>query len=218
LNNEDLVRYVLDIPDSIGNQLNSEQVKKSDHESFLVFKHLRCQYEKSNNDQEKEKIINDANSIFERILAKASDSVKNAAKESFKNSEESFTRNMADSDVMSLCPDRLPQMCAKENNALFQESSGWCEHICSTLSRYKNDAEAFDREVINYKPEDEKTSSTWRMALAFNFKGRKEALKMCDNHSKEFRYLCIRELDNFEIRKTDCDKIPEKLKTELCSR
>jgi hypothetical protein len=206
-----------------GSKLNSDKVKKSDAASDLLARQMRCQYEKSSNEQEKAKILASVSPIFDRIAEKAGKETGAIAKESFKNPEESFTRSLALSDFTALCPDKLPGMCAKENNTLILESPEWCENVCTILANYKNNADVFNQEVMKFSNldasiRDKFSAYVWRISLAFGLKGKAEALKMCNNLPEDIRYSCVRQMNSYEIRKMDCGSmaITEKLSTELC--
>jgi len=221
MNNEDLVKYVLSIPDDAG--MNSSQVKKNDYDSYVLTRYLKCQYEESNNEQEKEKFFNDAASILDSTLAKeGAGRIATIVKENFKNPEKSFSYRLFLADFDAFCPNELPKMCERENGTMFMESAEWCNNICATLMRYKNDGNSFNREVVDLSNIDASMKDKfftygWRLPLTFGLRGKTEALKICGNIPENFHYPCILQISSFEARSINCNDITNKLKTELCS-
>lgn len=189
----------------------------------IVSKYLKCLYEKSSDEMEKSKIIDDAMPLISKYTYKKGQSVDPLIIESFKNSEESFTKSVSLGNYMEYCPDKLPEMCKKENGIIFEKSSDWCKNICSILENYKNDRAAYNNEVkkiTNIKNVSLQNFNeiSWRIPIIFNFDGENEAVRICESFFDEPERVCLRKVNMCRIRKIECDQVSDKMYNLICEK
>jgi hypothetical protein len=221
MNIDELTQYVLNLSDiSLNNRI--ERFKAIRNMEFFS-RYLFCKFEQSNDIQEKENIFNNASLIIEqgsRNKGRGSE-VNSVAKENFKNPNGSFIRTIALENFDDFCPDELPKMCARENGIFFEETSEWCENICSTLERYKNNEDVFNREIMNFSSDgisikDKMLVYVWRMDFAFGLGGEEKALKVCDAAPGNIYDQCTEYAKRIKIWNMDCENFIEKLGDALC--
>lgn len=209
--NKELVEHVLRISDMQGGGYASD----------VLGRYLHCQYTKSNDEKEKEKIFNEVEPLADYFIGKPGEKANFLAKEYFKDPDKAFLRNVATRNFEIFCPNDLPKMCARENDIFLKKSSEWCDNICTTLKSYKDDMNLFDQEVVKFSDTDSAFENDfifygWRIALTFGFKGKDEALELCNDLPADFHLLCLRKVSSYDVRKIDCNNIADKMANDLC--
>lgn len=189
----------------------------------LMSKYLLCQYENSNDDNEKDRIFKNEQLIIKQdaIKKEKEKNVISLSEENFKNPSGSFIYVISVDNFQKYCPEKLPQMCKRENGTFFKETDEWCEDICSMFEQYKNNDEYFNREIINFSNMDNTLKNSivayvWRINFAFGLKGREAAAELCNKTNDNVRSICLEYIRRVEIRSMKCDGLKEKVIDGFC--
>jgi hypothetical protein len=212
MNDDELTRYVLEMPSSGRVYATLENYNRE-----IFSRYLLCKYEQNNKEKEKENIFENAKLIIKQDIERKRKNQKAVpvAEDNFKNSNGSFVRMIALEDFDQFCPDKLPEMCEKENGLLFsKEPSDWCENICSIFERYKNSEDLFNQDVMNFSSK-EMADYAWRIVFAYGLKGEEKALKLCNTVPINISSFCTDFVRRIKIWNMDCKSV-EKLSDFLC--
>lgn len=148
-----------------------------------------------------------------------------------------LTGMLAIGDLTEICPNRLPDVCAKtvpdslkSSSAKYQRALAWCKDACNLIAQYSENKDKLETEVINFKEWDKsslirKEQYNWRTALAYRFGGKEEALKVCNNLATTAdREDCIARVNNLvsaiakeEEAKRNCANQRKELENLICS-
>jgi len=221
MNVDELTQYVFNLS-SVSFKNREERFQAIRNLDFFS-RYLFCKFEQSNDTQEKENIFNNASLIVEQNSKNKGRGVEvnSIAKENFKNPNGSFINMIALEDFNYFCPDKLPKMCERENGIFFEETSEWCKNICSILENYKNNEDAFNREIMNFSSsnssaKDKMLVYVWRMNFAFGLGGKEKALEVCNAAPENIYDQCVEYAKRMKIWSMDCENVIEKLSDNLC--